>query len=58
MDNLLLFLDSFLEYLILFVIIVVLVIIACVIGVKWRKIKYDKAEKLANADGGAVDSDK
>ena len=43
MTNLILFLNSFLSYLLLFVIIVALVIIACIIGVKWRKSKDAKA---------------
>ena len=43
MTNLILFLNAFLSYLLLFVIIVALVIIACIIGVKWRKSKDAKA---------------
>lgn len=43
MTNLILFLNSFLSYLLLFVLIVALVIVACVIGVKWRKNKDAKA---------------
>ncbi len=39
MNNLILFLNSFLSYLLLFVIMVALVVIACVIGVKLRKSK-------------------
>lgn len=37
MNNLILFINSFLSYLLLFVLIAVLVVIACVLGVKWRK---------------------
>lgn len=37
MGNLILFINSFLSYLLVFVIIAVLVIIACVLGVKWKK---------------------
>ena len=48
MNNVILFLNSFLSYLLLFVLIVALVIIACVIGVKWRK---SKDAKLAVAGG-------
>lgn len=48
MNNLILFLNSFLSYLLLFVFIVVLVIIACVIGAKWR---MSKNKKLAAAGG-------
>ena len=43
MTNLILFLNSFFSYLLLFVIIVALVIVACIIGVKWRKSKDAKA---------------
>ncbi|MDD6812409.1 MAG: hypothetical protein PUD93_11165 [Lachnospiraceae bacterium] len=46
MNNLILFVNAFLSYLLLFALIVVLVIIACVIGVKWRK---SKDRKLAEA---------
>ncbi|MDE6749779.1 MAG: hypothetical protein K2K21_12070 [Lachnospiraceae bacterium] len=48
MNNLILFFNSFLSYLLLFVFIVVLVIIACVIGAKWR---MSKDKKLAAAGG-------
>lgn len=53
MTNLILFLNSFLSYLLLFALVVVLVIVACVIGVKWRKSKDAKAALEAQAD--AVD---
>ncbi len=43
MANLILFVNAFLSYLLLFVLIVALVIVACVIGVKWRKSKDVKA---------------
>lgn len=39
MNNLILFLNSFLSYLLLLVIMIALVVIACVIGVKLRKSK-------------------
>lgn len=42
MANLILFVNSFLSYLLCFALIVVLVIVACVIGVKWRKSKDAK----------------
>lgn len=42
MNNLILFLNSFLSYLLLFVIMAALVVIACVIGVKLRKSKDAK----------------
>ena len=54
MSNLILFLNSFLSYLLVFVIIVALVIIACVIGVKWRKSKDMKNPQSADADGNAL----
>ena len=50
MTNLILFVNSFLSYLILFVLIVALVIVACVIGVKWRKSKDAKAALEPQAD--------
>lgn len=53
MTNLILFVNSFLSYLLLFVLIVALVIVACVIGVKWRKSKDVKAASESQAD--AVD---
>lgn len=43
MTNLILFVNSFLSYLMIFVLIIALVIVACVIGVKWRKSKDAKA---------------
>lgn len=48
MTNLILFVNAFLSYLLLFVFIIVLVIVACIIGVKWRK---SKDAKIA-ADAG------
>lgn len=53
MTSLVLFINSFLSYLLLFALIVVLVIVACVIGVKWRKSKDAKAALETPAD--AVD---
>lgn len=47
MNNLILFLNSFLSYLLLFVIMICLVVIACVIGVKMRKSKDAKLEAEA-----------
>lgn len=49
MSNLILFLNSFFSYLLLFVLIVALVIAACIIGVKWRK---SKDRKLALSGAG------
>lgn len=51
MNNLILFLNTFLSYLLLFVLIVVLVVIACVIGAKWR---MSKDKKLAAAGGDSI----
>ncbi len=53
MTNLILFVNAFLSYLLVFVLIVALVIVACVIGVKWRKSKDAKAalETQAGAAG-------
>lgn len=50
MTNLILFINSFLSYLLLFALIVALVIVACVIGVKWRKSKDAKAALETKAD--------
>lgn len=54
MGNLVLFLNSFFSYLLLFILIVALVIIACVIGVKWRKSKDLKAAQLADTEGNSL----
>ncbi|MDE5717093.1 MAG: hypothetical protein K2I53_05655 [Lachnospiraceae bacterium] len=56
MTNLILFVNSFLSYLLLFVLIVALVIVACVIGVKCRKSKDAKAalETPADATDGST----
>ncbi len=37
MTNFILFINSFLSYLLVFVLIAVLVVIACILGTKWRK---------------------
>lgn len=50
MTNLILFVNAFLSYLLVFVLIVALVIVACVIGVKWRKSKDAKAALADGAD--------
>ena len=50
MANLILFVHSFLSYLLLFVLVVALVIVACIIGVKWRKSKDAKAALEMQAD--------
>ncbi|MCM1174051.1 MAG: hypothetical protein NC341_03260 [Blautia sp.] len=53
MTNLILFLNSFFSYLLLFIIIVALVIAACIIGAKWRK---SKDRKLALSGGGETET--
>ncbi len=50
MTNLILFVNAFLSYLLVFVFIIAVVVVACIIGVKWRKSKDAKA---AQAGGGA-----
>lgn len=50
MQNLILFVNAFLSYLLLFVLIVALVIVACMIGVKWRKSKDAKAALAEGTD--------
>ncbi|MCM1253721.1 MAG: hypothetical protein NC321_12945 [Clostridium sp.] len=52
MNNIILFLNSFFSYLLLFVLIIALVIIACIIGAKWRK---SKDQKLAVSGGAEVE---
>lgn len=51
MTNLILFLNAFLSYLLLFVLIIALVIVACVIGVKWRKSKDAKNAANSGMEG-------
>lgn len=53
MTNLILFVNAFLSYLLIFVLIIALVIVACIIGIKWRKSKDAKAALNADADGQA-----
>lgn len=43
MNNLILFINAFLSYLLIFLFVVILVIIACFIGIRWRKNKDAKA---------------
>lgn len=37
MTSLVLFINAFLSYLLVFVLIVALVVVACILGAKWRK---------------------
>lgn len=50
MANLILFMNAFLSYLLLFVLIIAVVVVACIIGVKWRKSKDAKAAAEAGMD--------
>lgn len=50
MGNLIAFINAFLSYLLIFVFIIALVIVACIIGVKWRKIKDAKNAAIADAE--------
>ena len=43
MTTLILFVNAFLSYLLVFVFIIAVVVVACIIGVKWRKSKDAKA---------------
>ena len=52
MGNLILLLNSFFSYLLLFILIAVLVVVACIIGAKWRK---SKDQKLALSGGGEAE---
>lgn len=54
MTSLILFLNSFLSYLLLFVLIIAVVVVACIIGVKWRK---SKDAKTAAEAGMSVQAD-
>lgn len=54
MSNLILFVNAFLSYLLLFVLIIAVVAVACIIGVKWRK---SKDAKNAAAAGEGVQTD-
>lgn len=53
MTNLILFVNAFLSYLLLFVLVVALVIVACIIGVKLRKNKDAKAAAQQAVDDSA-----
>lgn len=52
MTKLILFLNAFFSYVLVFVLIVALVIVACIIGAKWRKSKDAKAAQSENAQAG------
>ena len=45
MTNLILFINSFLSYLLVFGVITVLVIVACILGAKWKKSSDAKMKK-------------
>lgn len=59
MGKLILFINAFLSYLLVFILIIALVIVACVIGVKWRKSKDAKlglGEATGESAGAAQES--
>ena len=51
MTKLILFINSFLSYLLVFAIIVALVIIACILGAKWKKSSDAKQSGSAEHSG-------
>ena len=51
-NSLILFINAFLSYLLLFILIAALVVIACVLGAKWRK---SKDQKLAATQDDALE---
>ena len=55
MVNLNAFLGYFVSYLILFAVFVALAVVACLVGIKWRKSKDDKAAPESSADISAAD---
>lgn len=52
MTNLILFINSFLSYFLVFGIVVVLVVIACILGAKWRK--SSDAKKTGGIEGSVM----
>lgn len=57
MENLILFLNSFMSYLLLLIIMAALMLAGCFIGIKWRKSKDKKAAaECADAQGENVES--
>ena len=54
MDNLILFINEFTSYLLLFLLIVVLVIISFVCGVKLRKVRDGRKEELSDVESAEV----
>ena len=57
MSKLILFLNAFFSYVLLFVLIVALVIVACVIGVKWRKSKNAKLALTETSEAAGAGSE-
>lgn len=51
MNNLILFVNTFLSYILLMAIIVVVMAVGCILGLKWKKIKDAEA---VPADGDMV----
>lgn len=56
MTNLILFVNAFLSYLLIFVLIIALVIVACIIGVKWRKSKDAKTALAGGEDSAGTNA--
>lgn len=59
MNNLILFLNSFLSYLLVFIVFAVLIVVAVLVGIKVRKSKNAKEEiekSAANIEAAAVNS--
>lgn len=54
MNNLILFVNSFLSYLLVFAIIIVLILVAVAIGIKWRKVKDAKNAQAAMTESTTV----
>lgn len=49
MNNLILFLNSFLSYLLVFIVFAVLIVVAVLVGIKVRKSKNQKEEVASSA---------
>lgn len=58
MNNLILFANTFLSYIVVMAVIVVVAAVACVIGISWRKAKDASAQLTANLDEADADAAK
>ena len=57
MENLVLFLNSFMSYFLLLIIMVALMLAGCFIGIKWRKAKNQKAAvEAVNTENDVIES--